>query len=134
MAELLGVPDVETAACVWLRAELAVRGQAAHVATSVPADRPDRLVVVTLTNGNTRNLIMRDPMLLVECWAPDDTAAFQLAQLTHALLWSLPGQTIHRVQVYRVEDGGLPVRFPDPDTRNPRYQFTAALTVRAQSL
>lgn len=134
MAEILAVPDIETAASIYLRTELASRGQAAHVSTSVPATRPDRLVVLELTNGTTRNLIMRDPMLLVQCWAPDDTAACELGRLTHALLWALPGQTISGVQVYRAEDGGLPVRFPDPDTRNPRYQFTVQLTVRVHSL
>ena len=125
MTELLGPADVKTAAITFLDASM----PSASVAGRVPNPRPTgRYLRVTRAGGQPRNLIQSDPRLLIECWDDDETAAFNGAQLAYALLWAatdsyLSGD-VYVTQIVLTE----PVNFPDPDTKQPRYQFLATLT------
>lgn len=119
---MLAPPDVE-AAVVSLLAE----NMTADVGTRVHSGADGEYVRVTRAGGGSRNLIQTDPRLLVECWADDSVAAFDLARMAYALLWSAadsfmaPGVWVSRVQL---DD---PVNFPD-STGRARYQFLATLT------
>lgn len=130
MGEILLTPDVEAAYQSFLRTSLAARGWTVKVASTVPTTRPEHMVKVTLTGGNTRNQVSHEAQVTVECWAPDSVKASDLARLCHALTGSMAGAIFSGVWVRAVRLVGGPTFFPDPDTSTPRYQFTARLDVR----
>lgn len=93
------------------------------VSTRVPSPRPVSLVRVTRAGGSRRNLVQSDPLLLVECWAPDSVAAFDLARDAWSLIDQFPDWSASLSE---------PVNFPDPDSGSPRYQFTASLILNLE--
>lgn len=136
MSEVMVFPDVEAALVGYLTAELARRGQPATVATHVPDPRPDRLVKVTRTGGPQRDHITDLPQVTFECWATDEIEASELARLARALVWLTTTTAVDTPDGpmwvrHTAEVGGIAFN-PDPETRLPRYQFTAQLDVRGQ--
>jgi len=117
----LAPQDVEGAFITVLRAATGV-----HVSTRVPSTRPDRHIKVTRAGGTRWNLITERPLLIVECWAPDSVAAFNLASQAWAALNAADGSVVNGIAL-ALDDNSLsaPINQPDPDTTNPRYQFTA---------
>lgn len=94
------------------------------VATEVPRDRPDRIVVVSATGGWRRNLVQVNPTVLVEAWAPDTVSARDLA----ARVWSLMTDEGAEWPPHVVKaNPDLPRSYPDALTTNPRYQFLATI-------
>lgn len=117
----LAPPDVESAVVATLT------GVADSVATRVPNPRPVTAVRVTRAGGQGRNLIQSDARILVECWADDTTTAFDIARMAYARLWAAQDSFLGDVWVTRIEFTE-PVNFPDPNTKQARYQFIAQLT------
>lgn len=128
--EVLVTPDVEAVAVAWLRKELSARGMTATVATKVPSTMPANMVRVSVTGGSRRDRVTDRPRITVECWSGSSVAAGDLARLSCALLLAAAGETINGVWVRSTNSVGLPASFPDPDTNNPRYQFTVGWQVR----
>lgn len=117
----LAPPDVEGAFVTILRSI-----DRATVRTRVPSPRPPYLIKVTRAGGNRANLVTERPLLIVECWAPDSVKAFALASEAWALLDGADGATVGGVVLDFPRDAlSSPINMPDPDTTNPRYQFTA---------
>lgn len=122
---MLAPIDVEAATVAYLAARLAV-----PVATTVPTPRPPSHVRVTKTGGTTGTVVSVNLTLLIECWAPDEVAAFTLARSVYGHLSAVRLSRLDGHVVYRVELGE-PVNYPDPDTvPGCRYQFLAQLTMR----
>ena len=111
--------DVEGALIVLLRPVLGV-----HVSTRIPNPRPDRHVKVTRAGGNRANLVQERPLLIIECWAPDSVAAFNLAADAWQVLDGAEDATVNGV-TFGSMSLASPINQPDPDTTNPRYTFTA---------
>lgn len=130
MPELLAPADVEAGVVALLD-----DGLTADVSTEVPDPRPESetYVRVTSTGGTVRNMIQLDSRCLVECWAPDETDALNLARHAWALLHAAQDSYLAGGDVYatRIESTG-PVNFPDPDTDSPRYQFITTITTSLQ--
>lgn len=129
--EVMVFDDVEAMLVDWLTTRLT--GYSAGpvvVATKVPNPRPDRFVKVTRTGGHQRDLITDLVQVTVECWAATDPDAADLARLVRAYVWMLAGTEAAGTWVRIVTEVGGPVAFPDPETNNPRYQFTAELNIR----
>lgn len=99
--------------------------------TRLPNPRPAEFTRVTRAGGSTVNLVLSAPRLLVECWAPTSTAAFDRAREAWAAFHAIEGTTVAGVWVARVELTE-PVNFEDPSTTSPRYQFVAQLTTALQ--
>ena len=76
--------DVEGALVTYLRPLLGV-----HVSTKIPRTRPAEHVRVTRAGGSRLNLILERPLLIVECWAADSVAAFDLAARAAAHLGAI---------------------------------------------
>lgn len=129
MAEVVAPPDVETAYVAYLRAQFVTRSETAKVATKVPTTRPDRMVRVSLTDTIERTDIHFDAELLVECWAPTETAASGLARLAYGLTRALEGEVSGGLHVAAVTAVSGIANFPDPDV-GPRYQFVVDLQTR----
>lgn len=90
------------------------------VHTQVPNPRPAKFIRISRAGGSRRNLIQDQPLIIVECWASSGTAAFGVAQDAWSTLDTTYGDDA---------DLSSPVWFPDPDTSQARYQFTAELLV-----
>ena len=104
--------DVEGQAVALLKAAL----PGVYVATRVPNPRPVQHVRVRRTGGTGINLVQERPQLLIECWAADSVAAFDLAGDCYVVLdaeFCGPGNR-----------PSSPTNNDDPNTSSPRYQFT----------
>lgn len=105
----------------WLISHLS--GKLGVPASAVPPkDRPASFVTVERTSGPSEP--WRDmPTMAVQCWAPTDHAASELARRARDACLdysSEPG-------VSRVSVEGL-YRFPDPDSGQSRYQLVVEMT------
>jgi len=95
----------------------------------VPAGA-DSFVRVQRTGGGDGSKVSDLPQLTFECYAGDDAAAAELANLVRAYLKSFVGSTLGGVTCYRVNAAGVSDR---PDPRSPdlsRYAFTAEIHLR----
>lgn len=127
-------PDTVAAVIRHLTDGLAARGQTVPVRDRVPNPRPVPLVMVRRLGGPRRDVVTDGPQITVECWAADNAAAHDLAQLCRGLVNDMPDhQTGNGVVVYRVDEMGGPAALPDPLTDHPRYVFTTTLAVRGRS-
>lgn len=93
---------------------------------TVPKSRPDSFVTVERTGGDADNLL-DSPYLAVQVWdttrqaAADNAAAIRLSCLEASQAGNLPDG------IYTVRGGSL-YWFPDPDSRQARYQITFNVT------
>lgn len=94
-----------------------------HVSSSVPKDRPKRFVTFERTGGPLDQF--RDlPILAIQSWGTSKSDAADLADEVRRML---PGLT-SLPHVARVNIGGT-YNFPDPDTKQARYQTVCDLVV-----
>lgn len=90
----------------------------------VPSDRPARFITVERTGG-PEGRIAGEPMLAIQVWAKHRFEAADLAAVVAGVARAavlLP--TIARVGVTSVYN------FPDPDSRQARYQMTVELVTK----
>lgn len=136
MSELVAAPDIEAALVAHIRSALTARGAPAHVGTTIPNPRPNRLVRVTRMGGPRRNLVTDAPVVVFEAWEASTVAAYALGSLVESIVLAANGSSIGTKSVW-VDDvasvGGLSF-FPDPDTSSPRYQFTLQLFTNCEAL
>ena len=103
----------------------------AHVGTKTPNPRPPYSIRVTRAGGNRRNLVQERPLMVLECWGPDSVAAFELAADAWAAINDADGTVVAGVAIDLPRDSlASPINMPDPDTSNPRYQFTCQVYAR----
>lgn len=120
MTTALAPADIEVALVAFLP------GAATHVPNPRP---PGGFTRVTRAGGDRQNLIQGVTRVLVECFDPDEGAAFTRAQTAWAKLsvarqsYLADGVWVTRVQLTD------PVNYPDPETKLPRFQFIASLTL-----
>lgn len=88
--------------------------------TGVPSPRPDEFVTVELTGGGSGRFQTR-ASLAVQAWAQTRQRALEIAIECERALWDL--DELDNVFNPSAEH---PYRFPDPDSRTPRYQLGAA--------
>lgn len=125
--EAVSFPVVEGVVTSFLNAEFTSRAEPARAGTKVPAERGPFVKVTRV--GGTRSLVHEDVMVTFECWAKKTPDAANLARLTRALVGSLDTGAVW----FRREVGG-PAFFPDPQSDDPRYQFTALLRTRGEAI
>jgi hypothetical protein len=132
-ATVLLYPDAVAVVNPYLRAALAAAGQAVPVVSRVPSDRPDKFVRVQRTGGpETFPGVMDGAQVTVDCWAADDGAAMDLAQLARKLIHDMPGTVQSGVSVHRVVEFGGPNDLPDPVSNAPRVTFTVQIQMRGK--
>lgn len=131
MTEVLIAPDAEAVVIAGLAAGLAARGDTASVSTRIPSPRPGRLVRVRRRGGPRTDLVIDNPLILLECWAPTETDAADLAALVAGLFAALDGQAVAGHTILHAEILGGPSNDPDPDSATPRYTLTGQLRTYA---
>lgn len=138
MTEVIAQPNTVKAVIPFLAGRLTARSMPTFVGGAIPTTRPSRYVRVSQIGGSRPNVAQFQTLLLVECFAPtqseaDDVAIVCTAELEAAArspdpiaagLW-LSGSP---------DDFGQPVAFPDPLTSTPRAQFTCTLTVTGKAI
>ncbi|HEX5541112.1 MAG TPA: hypothetical protein VFX60_06050 [Micromonospora sp.] len=133
MPDIVVFPDVEALVSAWLRARLVERGQNVPVSNRIPNPRPAKFVTIQRHGGITATVVTDSPQVGIECWAPSDGDAHDLAQLCRALLNSLPGQILDGHTVYRVDEFAGPANLPDPVSAQPRYVLTLQIHIRGKA-
>lgn len=91
-------------------------------------------VAVSRQGGISRDVVVDDATIVFESRAGGRTAAQALIQLVRAHVHALVGSTLDGVAVSRVRDVGGPAWQPDPDTRTPRFVYTASITLRGAAI
>lgn len=112
--------DIEQALVEWLPDKLGVPCSA-----EVPDPRPDAFVTVERTGGGS-SLGVDRPFLAVQAWGASAAEASELALSARDALvldsWEIP-------EVCRCTVSGV-YRFPDPDSRQARYQLDVEAVTR----
>lgn len=106
-----------------LRDALGVR-----VSTQLPdsKNRPDRFVVLSRIGGGSDDWATKDPRFLIECYAPTELEAEELADGAWDAWAGLRGPApLHRAY----SDNNL-TRYDNPDLKHHRFQFTGGLQLR----
>lgn len=128
MTGVLTYPLATPVVVGWLTTQFA--GSGVVVATKVPNPRPAELVKPRRVGGPARNLVLDAPMFLFECWSTTGPAAEQLCELTRGYVLAFNGETFGGVWCSHVDEIGGPVDFPDPDSAQPRWTYSAQLLLR----
>jgi hypothetical protein len=121
MVEILQTSDGVAVVVAYLKGQFTAHGETAAVGSKIRDPRPARFVKVRLMGGHRADKGRHAPMLVFECWGPDDVAASDLGRLTEALMDAMPD--LHDGCTRVVEVGGL-VNQPDPESGSPRFVFT----------
>lgn len=90
------------------------------VSTRMPADKPERFIIVSRIGGGANDWATRNPRFLVECYASSEIAAERLGEETWETWLTLRTDKIHFTSV----DNNL-ARHDDPDPKLHRFQFTS---------
>jgi hypothetical protein len=134
-AEVLVAPDPLAVAVAYLNGELAGRGEPARASGAIPNPRPASFIKVSVTGGAGRaSLVYVSPFVTFDCWAPTSPAASDLASLVAALILAMPDRYVGPAVVYSATELAFPAEQPDPDTRLPRYVWSAQIGMRAQAI
>lgn len=88
------------------------------VVADVPNPRPERFVRIERTGGSDLERYVDQPTVAVQSWAPTRFEASVMAQDVDALLLDMPGEVMN---VMSCERNSL-YNFPDPDSKQARYQ------------
>lgn len=91
----------------------------------VPNPRPAKFIELRRDGGVSPAVILDRPRLTVRCWHEADAEAERLAQITRALIKTLPGTGAIR----RVVDAGGPNPAPD-ESGAATYFFSVEITLR----
>lgn len=115
--------DIEGAVIAYLGDALSLDD--CTVYAEVPNPRPEKFVTVERTGGSDLEKFVDQPTLAVQSWAPTRYEASELARDVDALLLDMPGEVIN---VMGCDRNSL-YNFPDPDSRQARYQGVYDLVV-----
>lgn len=91
----------------------------------VPSERADAFITIERVGGGYADV--RDlPMVAVQCWAESRFEAGELAAIVANELMNLAHEhpNVGRVNIESI------VNFPDPDSKQARYQVTATLVTK----
>lgn len=97
------------------------------VDVSMPRTRPSKVVLVSLLNADSPNIVSHVPRILVECWAAGTDrykTAYDMALDSIQALQNAESTFVENIWVRRFTDVQGPVSFPDPDVPDmERFQF-----------
>lgn len=100
-------------------------GSLPEVFAEVPSTRPAQFITVERVGGGYEDV--RDlPMVVVQCWAG---SRFEASEIAAVVARALRNLAYTHPQVARVGIESI-VNFPDPDSKQARYQVTATLVTK----
>lgn len=125
-----------TDAVTVLRGRLAAAGVTAPISSRIPNPRPSTFVVLTRVGGVSDDVVIDNPVIVVEAWAATETGSHDLLQQVRTVLLELHRTPTATNPVYRVVELAGPAYLPDPDTPNDpreRHRMTVQVSLRASS-
>ena len=90
----------------------------------VPEDRPSEFISVEMTGGTRERLCIQHASLAVQSWAQTRQRAAEIARLVERATPALTEEP----NIFRAVANGT-YRWPDPDSRQARYQTNVELTI-----
>lgn len=121
MADLVG------SVIVWLRPQLAP----AAVVHKRDRGQTDPCLVVRRVGGPFEWPVVDNATVTLEAYGLTVAQAWDLITDARALVWSLRGQVVNGIAVYRLDEFAGPAFLPDPDTEGtPRYTLTVSIRHR----
>jgi len=131
MTERIVFGDIEQLVIDHLDTELPAAGYAAiPVSTRVPRSGAT-FIRVMRSGGAARDLVTDQPTVIVEAWAPTETAAHTLAQTARSILHACQTSgDIAGTACYSVGEFAGPSNLPDPSSKRIRYTATYSIAVR----
>ncbi|AYN56829.1 tail terminator [Arthrobacter phage Andrew] len=143
MVEIIEPADAESVAIGYLSAALAAEPgfESVAVVGSLPAttadyEPPAECVVVRLTGGTSRDLLVDVPQLTLTSWAAtsaDEIRASDIARRAHAHLRAAERLGfMGATPVSEVAAFSLPYNDPDPTTGRARYSATYGVSMRGR--
>lgn len=94
-----------------------------EVYIEVPDPRPDEFITVELTGGQAQRFI-KTPTLAIQSWAQTRKRAYEMAQIVEQACIDLVDES----NIFTAQPSGT-YRWPDPESRQARYQMTLDLTI-----
>ena len=125
-----------TDAVTVLRGRLAASGVTAPISSRIPNPRPSQFVTLTRIGGLSSDIVVDNPVLVVDAWAATETASHDLLQQVRTALLALPLTQTPTTPVYRVVELSGPAYLPDEGTPNDpheRHRMTVQVSLRASS-
>lgn len=104
------------------------------VTVRVPNPRPASFVKLVRVGGTRRDRITDEPMVVFQCWADTESNAAKLGARIQAHVFALEQTGTPDGYVRSVHEIGGLQYFPDPESGQPTYQFTAQLQTRGVPL
>lgn len=122
----MGYPYIAAVLQPYLKAQLG----GIRVSTDVPANRPTRLVTLTVVPAGPADKpeFLSWRRVIVHCW--DDTSESDAGQFAETVRSILLNSRYAGVGIRRVVIVGEPGRYDDPDDGKPRFQMTADFMLR----
>lgn len=102
-----------------------------QVVSRIPDPRPQQLVQIRRVGGTELRPVRDRARVDAFCWAPDELAAYALADTVRVAVHQLAGTDTLGPAVYRVDELLGPRFDDDPLTSTPRVWVTYTLDVRA---
>lgn len=101
-----------------------------RVATKVPKERPNRLVIITTVPAgpSQKPRYLSTRRVVLQCWDTTESAAGNLAETVRDLMLEAP---FEHIGIRRTTVVGEPARFDDATSNTPRFQLTVDLLLRA---
>ena len=90
----------------------------------------NRMVYVEQIGGNRQSHVMDSQSMIVQTYAPTAGVASKDCRDAYTWLMSMRHDPILGLQVRDVESIGLPGRFDDPESQEPRFQTTVQFNLR----
>lgn len=105
--------DIEASIVAWIAANTGW-----DAATEVPNPRPERFVSIERTGGGVTGIVLDNPTVAIQCWAPTRAEAAEMAYSIRDMLPSFKYEAnVRAVLINSIAS------FPAPDS--PRYQIVA---------
>lgn len=114
-----------------LKAGLTAAGDPAHVGSKAPRNTSDpsaaRIRIQRI--GGEESFAVDAPLLLIECWDPNEAEAERRANRVIRILKEAAGRRFAGGYIHSWKTTSGPVNFPDPDTTSERFQLTGVLAL-----
>lgn len=101
------------------------------VAFQIPNPRPASFIQLTRVGGTSRDHVVDDATVSVDCWAATQVAAMALAQQARAHIHAMASTVVGGVTVYRTAELAGPADVPDPESGAARVRQTFQIGLRA---
>lgn len=104
------------------------------VRKNIPNPRPESFVRLFRSGGMSRDVVVDEATVVVECWGATDEDAADLTSVVRGLLVAMTGTVVDETQCYRVRELSGPVDLPDGLSDHVRMTWMVSVESRGLEL